>query len=242
MKRICVLFLLMCFCLTVYSQQKALKFDKDTISFLPCQQGEELNSLFTFTNKSKDSISIMKIVGSYKYLTSEYKEGKIPPGGCGYVLLHYNSKADFGPFLKQLMLITSNGIFNVSIRGEIVSRERPLTNLEFSKKVYNAGIIKGSASKDYVLKFNNPTAVPVYIKGIGVKGTPFDVEYDTRIECAGKVKKYYKRIIGIGESGEILVHLKNKRGKLHGPQTTKLLIWANLFDGPLVITVKSDFE
>ena len=242
MKRIIILCFSLCFYSAVFGEKQSVKFDKDTISILPCQQGEMISTLFTFTNKDKDTLSIISATGSCKCIITEFKKGKIPPGGCGYILCHFNSKTEFGKYFKTIVLATTKGLFTAAIQGEIVSRERPLNNLSFSKKVYNAGIIKAGTAKDYVIKFRNPTTVPVFIKGIEVKGTPFDIEYDARVECAGKEKKYYKKIIGIYEDGEIVVHINNKKGKLHGPRTTKLIIWANLFDGPLVLTVKSDFE
>lgn len=88
-------------------------------------QGEQVETTFSFTNKSEKPATIVDVMTSCGCTVPSYSKTPIKPGEVGSVKLLFNSTGRMGSFSKSAYVKLNDGTRHVlKIKGEIVQADK----------------------------------------------------------------------------------------------------------------------
>ena len=90
------------------SESPAMSFDKTLHDFGTIQEGETVETIFTFTNTGKSDLIIVDARGSCGCTVPEYpKDKEIKPGESGVIKARFDSAGQTGKQVKSITLTTN---------------------------------------------------------------------------------------------------------------------------------------
>ena len=193
-------------------------WDKTEHDFGNVQEGPPLNTTYTFTNTSDDTIRITKCYASFG--PCDYSLKPIPPRGQGEVKYRYNTKYRIGWFKKSIVVYFSNSESRVlSARGEVIA-EKDHENVlgkdssdcyHFDYTSLSCDTIEEGTKYEFKFKLHNCSKTPLVIRGV-------------RSSCGCLSPNWSKEPIQPGAYGTVtgLYNSKGRIGYFHKTLTVEL--------------------
>ena len=108
------------------TQETGMKFKEETHNFGKIPQGIPVNTVFTFTNYSKEPIVLTNVKASCGCTTPEWTKTPVMPGQKGTITVQYNA-ASMGAFRKSMTVNYKVGdgedhTINLFIEGEVIPK------------------------------------------------------------------------------------------------------------------------
>ncbi len=165
------------------------------------EDGGNVDYTFRFKNNYKEPISIMAVDVECGCTTPEWSEKAIPAGGEGIIKAEYEPYNRPGIFDKHLTVRTTKDTTELTIKGNVLPRERSnaeeelpdyIGNLLMKSTSLQMGVIKtnGEAHKDF--QFYNNSEKPIIFK---IEELEVPEYMEVKIEPLVLAPKTYGKII-----------------------------------------------
>ncbi len=126
--KIISLFILLIFGLSSYTFKQfqtpnnSIVWAKSSHDFGTLKQGETVETIFSFQNTGKDTLTIENVMGSCGCLATSWTKQSILPKQTGNVTVKFDSNGKNGQHLKSVTVYTNLGAYYLEIKANIIKQ------------------------------------------------------------------------------------------------------------------------
>ena len=101
---------------------KSIVWTKSSHDFGTIKQGETVETIFSFQNMGKDTLTIENVMGSCGCLATSWTKQSILPTQKGNVTVKFDSNGKNGQHMKSVTVYTNLGAYYLEIKANIIKQ------------------------------------------------------------------------------------------------------------------------